>query len=141
MQRPTRAFLNMLKIIDLNTYSGEEQMQVTKRDPELTKSIYRLRVNIKSLAEESRIIRHEMSKTTDVEYLNDLRWHKVDRVRKEARLAQLALAFIKGRSYKSVEAHTKNPVCPLALTKKLHRFLPFSARPNDRVVAEWLSKE
>lgn len=75
----------------------------------------KLRVKVKSLAEESRIIRSEASKVfirrnddgrpviEDVMEKNALLNHRVFDVRKEARDAQLAYAMLRGRRYGEVE--------------------------------------
>lgn len=73
-----------------------------------------LRVKIKSLAEEARIIRQEERRVrgsradTQRGYLH---WHRVNIVRAEARAAQLAYAFLRGnRSYKQTEPNASEPV-------------------------------
>lgn len=67
----------------------------------------RLRVNIKSLAAESRIIRAERKKATTADVAASLRNHHVLRVRPEARAAQLLYAFVRGVPYRVVERTTK----------------------------------
>lgn len=65
-------------------------------------AIHTLRVNVKSLAREARIIRQE-TRRAGAEYKNTLAHHRRVTVRKEARVAQLALAFVRGRRYRTVE--------------------------------------
>lgn len=65
-----------------------------------------LRVNIKSLAEEARIIRKEMKRYGTPWVKGSLASHRKTVVRAESRSAHLALAAVKGVPYKSVE---KNP--------------------------------
>jgi hypothetical protein len=61
-----------------------------------------LKIKLKSLAEEARIIRHEERKTHG--YLREqLHLHRTGIVRRAARNTQLAYAFIRGRSLVQVE--------------------------------------
>lgn len=62
-----------------------------------------LKVKIKSLAAEARIIRHEERKYRGLER-RALQDHRRGVVRYEARHSQLAYAFIRGRPYSAVEA-------------------------------------
>jgi hypothetical protein len=65
-----------------------------------------LRVKIKSLAEEARIIRHEEHRASAYHrglLCAKLRDHRVKEVRPEARAALLAYAFLRGRPYTTVE--------------------------------------
>ncbi len=66
-------------------------------------AIHKLRVNVKSLAEEARIIRQE-AKRCGREYRAVLDCHRRGRVRDEARIAQLALAYVRGMPYRRVES-------------------------------------
>lgn len=68
-----------------------------------------LKIKIKSLAAEARIIRHEENKwpgASDVR--TGLHLHRVNEVRREARVALLAYGFIRGRTYQQIESNT----CP-----------------------------
>lgn len=79
-----------------------------------------LKVKIKSLAEEARIIRSEerklrqrrirKGKLTDKEQFiyDGLRAHRQYDVRTEARATQLAYAFLNGKVYEDVEPHTNS---------------------------------
>jgi len=63
-----------------------------------------LKIKIKSLAAEARIIRQEEKKwpgTSDVR--TGLHLHRVNEVRREARVALLAYGFIRGRAYEAIE--------------------------------------
>jgi len=84
--------------------------------------ISRARVNIKSLAAEAKIIRQEVSKAKSTHIKNDLHHHKIEVVRPEARLAQLALAFLKNMPYKAVEI-TNKPLDISRLGRKINLFL------------------
>jgi hypothetical protein len=61
-----------------------------------------LKVKIKSLAAEARIIRREEKQST-----GRLRWelwqHRVEVVRREARLSQIAYGFLRGKRYDQIE--------------------------------------
>ena len=69
--------------------------------------ITRARVNIKSLMAEAAIIRKEMGRTSDIVTKNSLHYHRVTKVRPEARLAFLALGFLKGRKRSRIEISSK----------------------------------
>jgi len=72
-----------------------------------------LKVKIKSLAEEARIIRKEERKAVkkrDFLLREVLYQHRVYDVRQEARLSQLAYGFLRGRSYSEIEQKTTKPV-------------------------------
>jgi hypothetical protein len=94
----------------------------TKRfvyDPKVS-AIHRLRVNIKSLAAEARIIRKE-AKRAGLEYEMELTAHRRGSLREEARYAHLALAFVRGVPYKRVEAGALVPPLDTKLSVKLAR--------------------
>lgn len=64
-----------------------------------------LKIKIKSLAEEARIIRHEEKKWAGPsETRMGLHHHRTHHVRMETRAALLAYAFIRGRRYSQVES-------------------------------------
>ncbi len=67
-----------------------------------------LRVKVKSLAEEARIIRKEERRSRGV-IREMLREHRVLDLRREARSAHVAYALVKGRSYEQVERKAKTP--------------------------------
>lgn len=64
-----------------------------------------LRVKVKSLADEAKIIRREESRAKSWHEWISLKDHRKGIVRSEARSAQLALAFIRGMSYETVEPY------------------------------------
>jgi len=66
-----------------------------------------LRVKIKSLAEEAKIIRKEEGKTFG-QLREELYLHRIGIVRNEARHAHLAYGFIRGRTYEQMEANAKS---------------------------------
>lgn len=67
-----------------------------------------LRVKIKSLAAESKIIRHEELRSRG-EFRAELWRHRTGDVRSEARVAHLAYGFIRGRKYEEMEAKALFP--------------------------------
>jgi hypothetical protein len=80
-----------------------------------------LKIKIKSLACEARIIRKEEQKrkggyTPNDAILNSLHRHRVIDVRCESRNANLAYAYLNGKSYRSIEriCYTKPSVAKIA---------------------------
>lgn len=66
-----------------------------------------LKVKIKSLAAESKIIRSECKKHRNARFgviADELYTHRTWNVRRESRATNLAYAFIRGKDYKTVEA-------------------------------------
>jgi hypothetical protein len=84
-------------------------------------AIHRLRVNVKSLAAESRIIRQEERRCGGA-YRDELSLHRRGRLREESRYAQLALAFVRGRAYKTVEREAYGVPQPSRLVNKVKQF-------------------
>ena len=84
--------------------------------------IKQLKVKIKSLAAESKIIRLETHRTKDIVTKNDLAIHRTGVVREEARYSQLAYAFLRGRSYASIEAKTEKELDLARVRKLVERF-------------------
>ena len=67
-----------------------------------------LRVKLKSLAEEARIIRREEQRTHDL-LRGELHQHRIGTVRSEARHTHLAYGFIRGRTYEQIEPKCDTP--------------------------------
>ena len=65
-------------------------------------AIHTLRVNIKSLAYEATAIRKEEARAGAL-YVPDLHSHRVGSLRAATRIANLAIAFVRGRKYRQVE--------------------------------------
>ena len=97
------------------------------------------RVNVKSLAAEARIIREEaVRRSLTGKYKDALQSHRRGRLRHEARYAQLAYAFLRGRGYRQAEQKVRRGNEPdhMMLTRKICRF-----RYVDSVtVGKWLSR-
>ena len=144
--------------------------------------LIRLRVKVRSLADEARIIRHEERRAkakaralkrwmlethaagTRIEHFDPVlargQWegavrtlweHRTRSVRHEARHAQLAAAFIRGRDYRTVEAKVRPGNAPQAdvIASHVRRFgvggissdfpaPPFAALGIADRVREWL---
>lgn len=81
-----------------------------------------IKVNIKSLAAESIIIRKQSLKTNDLYSKNRLLDHKRRVVRPEARLANLAYAFMTGKKRSDIERKFAVEVDPNRLLNKINRF-------------------
>ena len=62
-----------------------------------------LKVKIKSLAEEAKIIRTETKRARKVTIKNGLALHRKGIVRREARHTHLAYGFLRGREYREME--------------------------------------
>lgn len=76
---------------------------MTPLELNIAKAISTLRINIKSLAAESSIIKHAFRKYKNEEIRNSLHLHRIINVRKESRITQLTLAAVKGTPYENVE--------------------------------------
>jgi hypothetical protein len=94
-----------------------------------------LRVNIKSLAAESSIIKKECRKHQDEEIRNTLYLHRVKDVRKESRITQLTLAAVKGIPYKVVERNAKTEPDWKKVMAKVDRHAKFNSELKQRVSA------
>lgn len=101
-------------------------------------AIHSLRVNLKSLTAEARIIRQEEQRA-GAAYRPALAAHRRGRLRREARLTHLALAFVRGRPYRSIEARAKDPVDVANLTNKIVRH--WSRTLTSAGVQAWLEAE
>jgi len=98
-------------------------------------ALHSLRVNNKSLAAEARIIRKEILSAKNDEVVNSLHHHRMTKLKPEARLANLSIAFVKGRRYSEVEPHTTTEPDPRRLHNKLSRFVMDVSREE---VDNWL---
>lgn len=71
--------------------------------------IRKLRINVKSLAAEARFNRIEKHKASKGWIKWDLDHHRTGPLRHEARITQLAYAFVRGVPYRVVENKVKDP--------------------------------
>jgi hypothetical protein len=101
--------------------------------------VHALRINIQSLSNEARVNRREVKRARDPEVKNSLATHRRVTVRQEARLAHLALAFVRGRPYKRVENKVRenNEPNPGRLVRKINRFVTAPVTPA--MVVDWLT--
>lgn len=84
-----------------------------------------LKVKIKSLAEEARIIRKEEQRTWG-ELRNELHVHRVGVLRRESRHAHIAYGLIRGRSLDRIEPGSKKPIDEKKIRTLLQRYGPSS---------------
>jgi hypothetical protein len=68
-----------------------------------------LKVKVKSLAAEAKIIRKEEKRCKNSSLRNGLYRHRIDVVRYEARHTNLAYGFLRGRTYSQIESGAKKP--------------------------------
>lgn len=84
-----------------------------------------LKIKIKSLAAEAKIIRHAELKLKRLQKLDSrekVYLHRVNIVRPEARAAQLAYGFLRGRTYEQLEQNCEKPVPVHYLARLVHKF-------------------
>jgi hypothetical protein len=99
-----------------------------------------LKVKIKSLAAEAKIIRLEETRSKGSQR-QSLYFHRIYDVRQEARLSQLAYAFLRGREYSQVESKNSKLVNWDRLIKLVEKFGIFyfyvdSRKEYDRLLLE-----
>lgn len=99
-------------------------------------AIHKLRVNAKSLQAESRFIRQEERRCGKA-FRSELAEHRRGRVREESRYTQLALSFVRGRPYKSVESKCVKLPHAVRLAAKVKQHMRMT---SDAMIAEWLAK-
>lgn len=97
-------------------------------------AIHCLRVNVKSLAAEAKIIRRETKRAGSV-YRERLVDHRRGKLRAESRATQLALAFLRETPYRSVE-NTKKPVPTGRIRDKL---LYYGIQVSEGRLCSWLN--
>lgn len=101
-------------------------------------AIHRLRVNVKSLAAEAKIIRAEEQRASHL-YRSLLSAHRRGQLRDECRYANLALAYVRGRAYKSVEGPNSKRVDANRLAQKVARHTGFVKTFTADSVIAWVS--
>lgn len=98
-----------------------------------------LKVKLKSLAEEAKIIRHEEKKGGD--HREGLHRHRVDDVRSEARHTVLAYNFIRGRSYKQTEPFTTSPPNRSRVLKMVKKYGEPGVENREELLDAWFEAE
>lgn len=101
-------------------------------------TLRKLRINIKSLAAEARFNRLEKHRASCGSIKQQLDQHRTGPLRQEARVSQLAYAFLRGVPYRVVENSVRDTdnleyVCRL-VAKKLQRIAGYS---DVDVLREW----
>lgn len=119
--------------------------QTRNRSDRENLAIPRARINVKSLAYEAKLIRDEVARARKAGrktwVLDDLNRHRRHELRQEARISQLALAFLRGRPYRSAERKSTTPVDFNQLVRKIHKLQLFCARSQVTDIREWLAAE
>jgi hypothetical protein len=100
-------------------------------------AIHKLRVNVKSLAAEAKIIRQEAWRCGPA-YEAELTMHRRGRLREESRYAQLALAFVRGVPYLAVERNAKEKPVYDKLFDKIRGFYRDVNHVSDPL-GQWLN--
>lgn len=134
-----------------------QEPTMTKTDPILSAPVIRdrrreLRVKIKSLAQEARIIRAEERRCRDslsrtvghdeqraalaASYVS-LRMHRVNDVRRESRHSLLAYALIRGRNFRDAEKFSP-PMARIDVAKLVALVKRFGSPGQDATVSQWL---
>ena len=105
--------------------------------------IHKLRVNVKSLAAEAKIIRQEAKRYPgDSSERGCLNWHRISVVRDEARAAQLAYAFLRNIPYSVVESEGSKPVNVGRVSKLAGKYGHWNGwHKGDEGVLRWLAGE
>lgn len=94
-----------------------------------------LKVKIKSLAEESKIIRHEEKRSSNV-LRNELHNHRTWDVRRESRAALLAYTYLRGRPLSQVEGPNRNT----SVDRRAQQIVKkFGTAEASKQFAEWLA--
>jgi hypothetical protein len=97
-----------------------------------------LKVKVKSLAAEAKIIRLEERRASTPEARASLHQHRVGIVRLAARNTLLAYGYLRGRSYRQIEASCKRPPDWSAVEKMVMKYGP----PSHNVSFEdWRKNE
>lgn len=95
-------------------------------------------MNVKSLAAEARFIRQEIRRANSPEAKQTLAVHRMVRLKPEARLAHLSLAFVRGRTCRTAEHRSRQKVSVRELAKKINRFVLYVDRVSEATVIKWL---
>ena len=101
-----------------------------------------LKIKIKSLAAESRFIRHEERQTAG-EVRRELYLHRIQIVRQVARTSLIAYAFLRGRPYRQVEQRSATRPDWNAVEKTVQRFgvaFTTAQQQNDQLarLRQWI---
>ena len=103
---------------------------------------HKLRVKVKSLSEEAKLIRREVARARSPHVKDALNLHRVHVVRAEARLSQLALAAIRGVAYHRAEQKCKEPPDFAKVQQMLLRLHPWwsdDKQSTQACVDQWVN--
>lgn len=101
-------------------------------------AIHKLRCRVKSLAEEARLTRKEEQRAS-LMYSEILRHHRIETSRANARYAQLALAFVRGRPYREVEGEHNKGVSLSRLAKEVRGYASCCFANAETKILAWIS--
>lgn len=104
--------------------------------------LVKLKIKIKTLAEEARIIRKEEKRIKDGKeenkyHINDLHLHRVGVVRRCARETHLAYAYLRGFSYSDIEKSAKRKPNWDAVAKMVAKY---GTIEQNKEFQKWISE-
>jgi len=97
-------------------------------------NLAKFKVKIKSLTEESLIIKKEERSARYEETRNSLYLHRIGIVRREQRYTLLAYGFYKGKKYRQLEKDSKNK----PTVKTINRILKSLTGESSEELVNWL---
>ena|SRR5688572_4355364 len=104
-----------------------------------------LKVKVKSLAAEAKIIRKEEKRCKNSSLRNGLYRHRIDVVRYEARHTNLAYGFLRGRTYSQIESGAKKPPDWAKVRKMVEKYgvqlIPWHSNTESYLIYEKRQKE
>lgn len=101
-----------------------------------------LKVKIKSLAAEAKIIRREEKRYPGGHAVRiGLYLHRIHEVRDESRSAHLAYGFLKGRTYSQIEQGARKTPDWSRIERLIHKYGEGDMREINQRFAEWKSEQ
>ena len=113
-----------------------EEKELSYTDMCKCAAIHALRVNVKTLAVESKVIRKEMLKTSSTFVKSYLNNHRINVLRSEARHTQLALAAVRGKPYIEIEPKTTHPPDFDRVRAKARKYIWY--RKDKEKIDKWI---
>lgn len=95
-----------------------------------------LKIKVKHLAEEARIIRKEEQKSAG-DLRNWLYLHRINNVRSECRATHLAYAFAKGKTLKQVEKYPQD--IPVSVWARVTKMVKSYSDRSAKEYKDWIS--
>ena len=95
-----------------------------------------LKIKVKHLAEEARIIRKEEQKSAG-DLRNWLYLHRINDVRSECRATHIAYAFAKGKALKQVEKYPQD--IPITVWSRVTRMVTSYSGKSNQEYKNWIS--